>query len=211
MDEAEAAAAIARYAWFEDWTPTCFTLIEGVDEDEAIHRFGGDPASAELHGPDYYWELTYDHPYLLQTGTARTGHVFAIEESGWIGQYVHPSLTHDGGRAFTIYQHLNGTERIVYTVNGHTLIDEEPRRWLTPWGPLAPLSAPEADPAWDPAWYEGLTGPSGEVWLGGARQMALAERVMGVRIEHDWFRMPLRTVLLPPVEQNPMVSFPDAQ
>ena len=205
MDEAETAAAIARHAWFEGWEPVCFTLIEGIDEDEAIRRFGGDPAAAQIRDPGYYWELMDSRHYyellqVLQIGTADTGHVFAVEVNGWTGSSVHASLSRGGARAFTVYTHVNAADRTVYSVDGRHVIDEEP------WGPLTPLSDPEPDPAWDPAWCEGLSDEENDVWLRGARQLVLAERVMGVRIEKDWFTMPLRTVVLPDPERNPMAS-----
>ena len=205
MNEAETAAAIARHAWFEEWEPLCFTLIEGVDEDEAIRRFGGDPASAEVHEAGHYWQLMdgreyYEATAVLQLGTAATGQVFAIEVNGWTGTAAHASLSRDGARAFTVYTHVNAADRTVYSVDGREVVNEEP------WGPLTPLSAPEPDPAWDAAWCDGLCDLDAEVWLRGARQLVLAERVMGVRIEQGWFDMPLRTVVLPDPCENPMAT-----
>jgi Family of unknown function (DUF6461) len=199
-----AAADIGRLAWFDAFEPLCFTLLEGVDEDEAIRRFGGDPAATELHGPELYDDLLADRDYateplsLLQVGTAETGHVFAIETNGWTGINALPGLSRDGARAFTVYTHVNGADRTGYAVDGRHVVDEEP------WGPLTALSDP--DPAWDPAWCAGLSDVEHEQWLRGARQLVLAERVMGTRIDPRWFEIPLRSVELPDPFENPVLG-----
>ena len=203
--DAQTAADIARHTWFDPYDPLCFTLIEGEDEDEVIRRFGGAPETAELHGPGRYWELMEDREYndllhLLQVGTAAPGHVFAIEINGWTGLNAQRSLSHAGARAFTIYTHINAADRTCYAVDGRPVINEEP------WGPLTPLSDPDPDPEWDPTWCEGLSDKEHDVWLRGARQMVLAERVMGARIEQRWFEIPLRTVILPDFFANPAVD-----
>ena len=202
---AQAAADIARHAWFDSYEPLCFTLTEGADEDEVIRRFGGDPETAETHGPGRYWELMDGRDYddllhMVQVGTATTGHVFAIEINGWTGTHIQRGLSRGGGRAFTTYTHVNGADRTCYAVDGRPVIDEEP------WGPLTPLSDPDPDPAWDPAWCAGLSDEAADVWLRGARQLVLAERVMGTRVDPGWFEMPLRTVVLPDFFDNPAVD-----
>ena len=199
------AADVGRHAWFDALEPLCFTLLEGVDEDEAIRRFGGDPAATELHGPELYADLLADRDYateplsLLQIGTAETGHVFAIEINGWTGIHAQHTLSRDGARAFTVYTHVNGADRTGYAVDGRPVVDEEP------WGPLTPLSDP--DPAWDPAWCAGLSDVEHEQWLRGGRQLVLAERVMGTRIDPRWFEIPLRSLELPEPFDNPAVGF----
>ena len=201
--DSETAEHIARHGWFDNYEELgCFSLIEGVDEDEAIRRFGGDPATAELHRPEYYWELMEgrepgDVVSMLQVGTADTGQVFAIEINGYTGIYAQPNLSRSGARVFTVLTHVNGADLIGYAVDGRPIIDEEP------WGPLTPLADPDPEPAWDPAWCDGLTDPEHDIWLRGARYLVLAERVMDARIDPQWFAMPLRTVLLPKPQDNP--------
>jgi hypothetical protein len=201
----DTTAGESPYAWFDAFEPLCFSLLEGVDEDEAIRRFGGDPAATELHGPELYGDLLADRDYvteplsLLQVGTAETGHVFAIEINGWTGIHAQHSLSRDGARVFTVYTHVNGADRTAYAVDGRLVVDEEP------WGPLTALCDP--DPAWDPAWCEGLSDVEHGRWLRGGRQLVLAERVMGVRTDPRWFEIPLRSVELPDPFENPAVGF----
>jgi hypothetical protein len=203
--DAKTAADIARHAWFDSYEPLCFTLIEGVAEDEVIRRFGGDPKTGEVHDPGHYWELMSGRDYddllhMVRVGTAATGQVFAIEINGWTGKYIHRGLTRDGARAFTIYTHINGADCTCYTVDGRPVIDEEP------WGPLTPLSDPEPDPQWNPTWCDGLSDEDNDVFLRGANQMVLAERVMGIPIDPQWFEIPLRTVILPDIYENPAID-----
>ncbi|GIL25396.1 hypothetical protein [Actinocatenispora comari] len=203
--DSETAARIARHSWFDSFEELCFSVVEGADESQVIRRFGGDPGATEVHGPERYWQLMETHGpgdivHLVQVGTAATGQVFAIEINGYTGILGQRSLSRDGARVLTVYTHVNGADRIGYAIDGRQVIDEEP------WGPLTPLSDPEPEPAWKPAWCEGLTDPEHGVWLCGARQLVLAERVMGILIEPEWFRTPLRTAQLPDPDDNPVLA-----
>ncbi|BBA96933.1 hypothetical protein RVR_2459 [Actinacidiphila reveromycinica] len=100
----------------------------------------------------------------------------------------------------SIFTHVDCADIISYAVDGRLVIHEEP------WGPLTPLSDPDPDPAWDPAWCADLTDPEHDEWLRGARQLVLAERVMGLHIDPRWFEIPLRTILLPNPHSNPVVD-----
>ncbi|MYS32892.1 hypothetical protein K388_07064 [Streptomyces sp. KhCrAH-43] len=201
----ETAACIARHDWFETYNSDCFALIEGADENEVIRRFGGDPSSTDIHGPEFYGELmqgreTGDVAFMLRVGTAAPELVFAIE-NGFTGVNALRSLSQGGARALSILTHVNGADIIGYAVDGRLVVHEEP------WGPLTPLSDPDPDPAWDPAWCADLTDPEHDEWLRGARQLVLAERVMGLRIDPRWFEIPLRTILLPDPFSNPVVDW----
>ncbi|MBS2964281.1 hypothetical protein KGA66_14570 [Actinocrinis puniceicyclus] len=193
MDELQREQDLQRLAWVERLDPMCMTLIEGVDEDEVIRRFGGDPGETFALDVPGYWDLQPEGYQQLQAivgvGTAG-GVVFAIEENGYTGNVpgVLRSLSREG-RCLCVYTHVNAADNLTYAVGGELVVSEEP------WGEPTPLRA--GDSRWDPAWVRGLTDVEAEVWLRGARLFLAAERVMGVRIESAWFTEPIRCARIP--------------
>lgn len=174
----------------------CMTLIEGIDEDEVIRRFGGDPTATFPLDVAGYWDLQpadyRQQQAIVGVGTVG-GIVFAIEENGYTGDVpgVLRSLS-ASGRCFCVYTHVNAADNVAYAVGGELVVYEEP------WGEPTPLR--EGDPRWDPAWVRGLSDEANDVWLRGARLFLAAERVMGVRIDSAWFSEPIRAARIPSPE-----------
>ena len=193
MDELELERDLQRLAWVERLDPMCLTLIEGIDEDEVIRRFRGDPAETFALAVPGYWDLQPQDfqplQFIVGVGTVG-GVVFAVEENGYTGNLpvVLRSLS-ARGRCFCVYTHVNAADNIAYAVGGELVVDEEP------WGEPVPLRT--GDTRWDPAWVRGLTDVEREVWLRGARLFLAAERAMDVRIERAWFTEPIRSARIP--------------
>ncbi len=187
-------ARIDRLSWFDELDPLCFTLVEGIDEDEALRRLGGNPAEATMQTRAQYWDHVTDYRdvrYFVGVGTGPDGLVFAIEENGYTGHVpgVLRDLSRGGGRAFCVYTHVNAADGASSAVDGELIVFEEP------WGPLTPLTP--GDQRWDDTWCAGLTDEPNDVWLRDARLLVAVERIMGTRVEAEWFDAPLRTVELP--------------
>jgi len=189
----ELDADLARLAWEGIDLPYSMTVVEGLDEDEVIRRLGGDPRATEPMDRRRYWELHLggdrDEPYFV--GVATVGRIVcAVEHNGWSASI--PGVLRRlsvGARAFNMLNHIEAKDCVGYAVNGDLLVFEEP------WGPLTPLSP--GDRRWDASWCDGLSDLDSDVWLRGARLRALAERVMGCRLELGWCTGALRTAAVP--------------
>jgi hypothetical protein len=186
---------VERYAWIESERFDAFTLAvaQGVTEDALIRVYGGDPDAGRLAT----FEESMGDPdgsFFVQTLTVG-GLVVAIENNGWTGnvaEIARRATTAGGGRFTSVYWcSAIGTLGVLYAVAATV------RGWHHD------RSGDERVPAEIPEWRAATTAEANPV----AAAVALLDRIMGVRVQSEWFTNPRRTTPIPEVVQLlPQVS-----
>ncbi len=175
------------YAWVDGLDAYCFTVLHGVEVDEAIRRLGGDPGATQRRTfEECFWRP--DCAQWIQVGPVGAGVVLA-ENNGWrVSEDDTAMNLSRGGRLTSTFCDVSAVMRFVYAVDGviraafDPLLDKRPEEGT------------------DPRCLDGLLADLPFDLDAVARSaMTLMERISGVRIEAGWLDDRQRAFALPPL------------
>jgi uncharacterized protein DUF6461 len=202
-------ATPADYRWFGDhWLREafCITLVRGLDEAEALRRFGGERGRPRPLTVVDAWRLSLSlsarYPRLV-LAARRGGWVVAVEANGWEG--ARPEVLRAlsaGTAAVSVYRNVNALGYFSDAADGELRVQFEllfpQRRWGSrPDLLVAPMRAMGLDPDRDAPLDQDMA----------VAALALAERVTGVRVDRQLLDGPLTGVEIAPLLDDPPASF----
>jgi Family of unknown function (DUF6461) len=191
---------VSRYLWVREHgihVASCISLVRGVSEDDALRRFGGDPATTrlmtltEVADESCNNEYPYGYAPLLLVDTINDW-VVIFEDNGVQGvRHEVLQAVSRGAEMVSVFWNVNALQRFVYAVDGRTVTEFEL---------LCPESRRGAEPDRLLAYMRDLPFEIGNTL---ASAMALSERITGVRIDRSWFENKRRVVEVTPLPQEP--------
>jgi uncharacterized protein DUF6461 len=191
---------VSRYLWVREHgihVASCITFVRGDNEDDALRRFGGDPATARWMTLTEVAEESYNNKYpywyapLLLVDTIND-RVVIFEDNGTQG-IRHEALqaVSQGTEMVSVFWNVNALQRFIYAVDGKTITEFEL---------LFPKSRQGAEPDRLLDYMRDLPFEMGNTV---ESAMALSERITGVRIDRSWFEIERRVVEVTPLPHEP--------
>jgi hypothetical protein len=191
---------VSRYLWVREHgiqVASCITFVRSDNEDDALRRFGGDPATArwmtltEVAEENCNNNYPYGYAPLLLLDTIN-GWVVIFEDNGIQGiRHEVLQAASQGTEMVSVFWNVNARQEFIYAVGGEL---------VTAFELMSPGSRRGADPDRLLDYMRNLPFEIGNTL---ASAMALSERITGVRIDRNWFEIEHRVVEVNPLPQEP--------
>jgi hypothetical protein len=183
-----------RFDWFygleDDYISPTFSLIEGADQGEVIHRLGGEIADLELMSAKESVDRVTQETDLIGLGEDG-GFTFTVEAIS--STLSVPGVLRDlsrGGRCLSVAFSVEGTNAFHYAVGGDLVVYVEDVEQT-----VNPLRA--GDPRWNPSWCDVLADFDSSSQHSGVHLLVLMEQVMGLTAKASWANERLKTLRVP--------------